>query len=203
MAPSELLAEALGWLLSGSLSVPTPSSALYVEEGQTSWLSAFVEPMDHWSPVCAQRLADPDELARIMALDAIIGNWDRHEGNILAQPEDSADRLRLFSIDLGWSWIGSPKIEQRGISSPADVNPPGLNGLIDGIPVDVLRDAAGACANEALHLDQRLLAEYVQEACQIARQPSWQSQIEKALVLRCRNAPGIVRAHLDSIERRA
>jgi hypothetical protein len=201
--PGELLAEALGWLLSRDLGVPTPDSAIHVTHVETSWLSEVVGPMDHWSPVCAQRLADPDELAKIIALDAIIGNFDRHEGNILARPDDTIEQLRLFSIDLGWSWIGESDLGSRGVDVPGDYDPPGIRGLIEGVPVDVIRDAAAACANDALHLDQRLIGEYVQEACQIAGQPARKLKLQQALVYRCRNAPSIVQAHLDSIERRA
>jgi len=191
----ELLAEALGWLLSGALEVPTPNSAIYVKDGTTSWLSEVIEPVVHWTPARAQYLVNPDDLGKIVAIDAIIGNFDRHDANLLLKPEDGPDRLSIFSIDLSWSWIGEPAILKRGIE------PPPIRSLVEGIPVDMIRDAAMACSSEALRVNKRALAEYAQEACRIANQPDVQS-ITNGLMFRCMNAPSIVKDYINLIERR-
>jgi len=193
---NELLAEALGWLLSNILKIPTPLGAVCGTGTDATWLSESVVPVTHWEPSRAQCLKNPDDLGAMLALDAVIGNWDRHSGNLLLRPENTQDQLKVYSIDVAGSWIGTPSdIGRRGLEVPS------VDNLAPGIPVDMVREGAEKCAHEFSRLDPTLLNEYVSEACEIATVTAVDA-ISEALRRRSREAPGLVQRYLDKIEAR-
>lgn len=119
----------------------------------TRWLSEYLPHVAHWAPARAQALTNPDDLGAIIALDAILGNWDRHARNLLLVPQPSAEQLRVYSIDIANAWIGTPAdIAARGLESP------GVEKLAPGIPVDMIRDGAEKLAEKAAKLDPSLLS---------------------------------------------
>lgn len=193
---NDILAESIGWLLCDRLGIPTPLGAVCGRPGDASWLSEYIPHTTHWSEARAQSLTNPDDLGAMLALDALIGNWDRHAKNLLLTPDPTPDRLKVYSIDVANAWIGTPSdIAKRGLESPD------VDKLAHGIPVDMIRDGATVLAERAAQLPENLLSEFAMEACFLAGS-SGALAIGTALHQRCAEAPRIVRGYLAKIESR-
>src|SRR5262249_46216878 len=85
-----LLAEAIGWLLPQHRKVPVPGGAFHIAapgveaEGVCrSWLSRQVLDVGHWNRGYVNNVNNIGQLGRVLALDTLIFNEDRHSGNIL------------------------------------------------------------------------------------------------------------------------
>lgn len=113
-----LLAEALGWMLARELAVPVPDGAVTGEGDDLSWLSEQVPAVQHWDASRVHYIHNLEELGRMLTLDAIVFNEDRHARNILLQPAPTELELRAWSIDVGDSPLGRPtcKGARRGLS---------------------------------------------------------------------------------------
>jgi hypothetical protein len=194
---NELLAEAVGWLLSKSLDVPVPDAAIVGTGLETAWLSQHISSTTHWSPKHAQRMSDPDRLGAIIALDAILGNFDRNAGNLLFRSTDS-DLVDVFSIDLAGCWSGSPKdFGDRGLSVPS-VDEIKLRHA-RGIPIDMIRESALVTAQKASELGDRPIIESVDEACHIALEPE-RIRLQETLIRRCSASEELVSKYLIVLE---
>jgi hypothetical protein len=90
-----LLSEALSWLLARELKVPVPAGAVTGEGDDLSWLSEYIPSVVHWHPDLVHYIVNLDDLGRMLALDAIIHNSDRHGGNILLQPAPTELELKV------------------------------------------------------------------------------------------------------------
>jgi hypothetical protein len=190
---NDVLAEALGWLLSREIGVPTPNAASTRFEGEQTWLSEVVPLAHHWSPPRFTQLSQPDHLGAMLALDAIIGNTDRHAGNVLCV--DGANGIDVYSIDVAASWVGTPgDIATRGMDTP------GIEKLIRGIHVEVIRAGAIDAANRAAGIDRAKLGEFVREACGLARDLQVKL-LTDTMVTRCAAAVQLTEKHLKNIER--
>jgi len=196
VAANDLLAEAFGTLLALDLSVPTANGGYHVDGGETWWLSEYLDPIVHWDPSYAERLADPDELGSLLALDAVIGNTDRHARNIVLRPSPSEHELRVFSIDLANSWLGTPHDLEA-----AQLAPPPVGNVAKGIPVDMIARGARTCALRAAQLPDDRVVDSAREACMIANEPE-EARLVRALTLRLRNAPNIVDKYLKLLRNR-
>lgn len=96
----ELLAESLAWLVGTELGVPLPRSAVHTdEEGNRSWLSEQIDHVVHWNPELTNVIENPAGMGAMIALDAILLNPDRHQGNILLQPIGNRGRWHVWAID--------------------------------------------------------------------------------------------------------
>jgi hypothetical protein len=197
LSANDLLAECLGTLLAMDLDVPTAAGGYYVDTSATRWwLSRVIEPAFHWSPQRAQRLAEPKELGAILALDAIIGNRDRHAANIILTPRNTETELRAFSIDVADSWIGSPSdLEAAGLDIPSVAN------VARGLPLDILAEGAHECADRATKMAPWRVVDSCREACIIAQEPAGSDdRLVAALTTRLQNAPDLIKRYLTALK---
>lgn len=190
MQRKEILAEALGWLLSIRLKVPTPTGAITTHKGNPAWLSAFIEHTDYWDKSKMSAIHNIAEIGSMIALDAIIYNEDRHFKNILLEPDPTEYIMKAWSIDLAASEIGQPEaIHRIGLEIPRAVY------LAEGIPLDAIRDGAQSTALLASKLDPKDLRDDVTEACGLVGEQKM-DLLFHALLKRCQNASSLVEKYL-------
>jgi hypothetical protein len=195
MGHEALLAEALGWLLSRHLSVPTPDAALSGEGAAASWLSSALPLVKHWSETERDRVRNIRAIGRVLALDAVLMNGDRHAGNILLSPLKKGGRMTAWAIDFDHALVGWP-----GDYAAVSVDElPSLRNLARGLPVAYMRPGARQAAREARLLDGGILARYVAEACEIAGEPSGDALLT-ALQARLDRAIELTDRYLAAIE---
>ncbi len=189
-----LLAEAASFLLGLELEVRQPTGALFRDNGGSSWMSERIPAVgEHWLPDMRDSIVNLDEVARMIVLDAITCNEDRHSGNILVQPTVDPDSLRLWAIDSGEARIGWVEdFSKLGTMVPNPFN------HAPGLPIEVLREDALAAAQVALQIPEATLFAIAEEACSIVQEARVEL-LTAAMVLRCRNAPQIVSSYLDDL----
>jgi hypothetical protein len=196
---NEFLAEATSFLLCVEIGAPVPHGAYFrdSDRAEPKWLSKKIPDVVQWSKGRAQCLVNPADLGTILAVDAIVGNWDRNQRNLLLQPEPTADRLRVYGIDFADSTIGHPKdFREMGLQ------PPPIDALVRGIPVDMIRGGAMKSASKLQKVADSVLRRIVLGSCAIVAQRD-SDIIAEALVSRCADATSVVREHLARIEKRA
>lgn len=189
-----LLAEAASFLLGRRLGVPQPEGAVFHDGAEWSWMSErIVCAGEHWEPDMRDWVSNLDELGRVLALDAIVFNEDRHRRNLLVVPDGDECHLRVWAIDAGKAEIGWPAdFIARGAA------PPSPHNHARGLPVEALVASARDAAAVAAALPAEALRGIVGEACEIARERG-ASALGEALILRCRRAPEIVSSYLDAL----
>ena len=96
-----LLAEIVSWLLGEHLQIRQPACALTCIDDEWSWLSAAIIPVTHWQPRYRDAILNRDELGRMLALDAIVCNEDRHPGNLLVELRPDENAVQVWAIDAG------------------------------------------------------------------------------------------------------
>ncbi len=192
--PTDLVAEAVGWLLSKELSVRTPEAAFVTGE-RLGWASRRVDAIMNWAPDDAG-LCDPVDVARIFVLDALIGNTDRHNDNVLVFDEGGNAPLWVYSIDLGNSRVGHPEgFAELGLGVADD--PQFLNGVERS---GIEHHAAGILAQaELLAKDTARIAAIAYQAGLATNliSPDDQRLLSAALTNRLQNAEKLLSAHLD------
>lgn len=190
MERREILAEALGWLLSSRLKVPTPEGAITTHNGKQAWLSAFIEQTSYWDRSNMSGIHNIDEIGSMLALDAIVYNEDRHCQNILLEPDPTEYAIKAWSIDLAASEIGLPEsIKRIGLDLPRAAY------IAEGIPVDAIQENARATAQLASKIDPKDLRDDVVEACGLAGEPKVDVLFD-ALLKRFQSAPSLVEKYL-------
>jgi hypothetical protein len=148
ISDTDVRGESLGWALSHVLGVKTPACALVREGKKQGWCSELVEGASSWRAIDATSCSAED-IANVFVLDALIGNTDRHEENVLVIDPGGADVYKVVSIDLANSWLGG------GADGPlvrrvADV--PETPQFLRGIDVAVIEEAAQAILRRAATL---------------------------------------------------
>lgn len=192
----EMLAEILGWMVARKLDVPVPDAAVFVSEGERSWLSSEIRDVVHWEPSRAPSITNYDGFGAMMALDTLIMNADRHAGNILLQPQPDELHLYAWAIDHGQALVGWPAdFAQHRKSVPKTKN------LARGIPVDLLMDGAMAAAEKATRLSSRELHPMITEACTLVAERQVET-ITEVLAERCAGARGLVEQYLKQVRGR-
>ena len=191
VSPDEMLAECLGWSLSRALGVPTPSCAVYLLGPRGSFLSEVITDVVHWDDTRPQAMRNPGDLGAILALDSIIANGDRNDGNLLFKP--NAEALDVYSIDLANAFIGSPTL-----FAELKADAPGVGTLVRGIPLALVSDGAMACALRAQALPESLIDRNVRSACRVSGYADLRV-LSDTLKLRCANAPEIVSKYLKLV----
>lgn len=195
MGHEALLAEALGWLLSRQFSVPTPPAAVSGRGEGASWLSGALPLVKHWSEAERDRVRNIRAIGRVLTLDAVLLNGDRHAGNILLAPQRRGGGMTAWAIDFDHALVGWP-----GDYAAASVDAlPSLRNLARGLPVASMRPGARQAAREARLLDRAILAGYVAEACEIAEEPR-KDALVSALQARLDRAIELTDRYLASIE---
>lgn len=189
-----LLAEAACFLLGEHLGVPQPRGAVFHDGVEWSWMSErIVAAGEHWEPDMRDLIANLDELGRILTLDAIVFNEDRHRRNLLVEPVADEAHLKVWAIDAGKAEIGWPEdFAARGVAAPSPRN------HARGLPVGAMVESALAAATLATTLPEDALRGLVGEACGLAREPAV-AVVGDALVARCRRAPEIVARYLEAL----
>jgi hypothetical protein len=189
---NEVLAEALAFMLGAELDVRQPQGAVFNEGGSPGWLSAAVPGAAHWDRDLRDHIANIDEVGRMLALDAIIFNEDRHQQNMLLTPEDDG-RFIVWAIDAGNAELGCPAdIRGRG------VEPPGVGNHARGLPWALLHEPALGAAAVAASLPDEVLRQIVVEGCAQTSEPQVEALVD-ALTLRCRHAPAIVARYMKDL----
>jgi len=139
-------------------------------------------------------IENPDEVAAMLVLDALVCEEDRHAANILVQPIGDEVHLRLWAIDSGNALIGHvSEYVARGFEAPSPHN------HARGLPLDVLGEPALVIAARSCLLEERVIHLLSLEACSIAREPRV-DDLSAALLRRCRAAPEIVAEYLHRLE---
>lgn len=156
-------------------------------------MSEVVRAVTHWNAEYRDLIVNLDEVGRMLTLDALTLNEDRHARNILMQPQSDDAHFVLWAIDSGDALIGSPTdFVMAGLKHPDPRN------HARGLPIEALRSGALASAQQACALPERRLHAIVAEACGLAREPE-QAALTDALIHRCGHAPQIVASYLDAL----
>lgn len=158
-----LLAEAIGYELSKLLGIKSPQPALLASNGEYLWMTEYLHGVMHWSPNERHLVENLDSVGAMLALDVVIGNNDRHAGNILLQATGGGS-LVAYSIDHEDSWAGSPD----GIRGQAPNALPNIRReFVPLVPMDdfetSMTDAATQCQSWTIDL----LTERIQPWCNL------------------------------------
>lgn len=96
--PFSTLSEAIVWHLARVLRVPVPDGAILWDGRTPIWMSEFKVGANQWSPADASLLSDTEQMGRVIALDLLTCNEDRHTRNLLSTDRDEGG-LDLWAID--------------------------------------------------------------------------------------------------------
>jgi hypothetical protein len=181
--------------LGRALDVPIPEFACFEsDERGRGWLSEFVSDAQHWSAARVERLMDPGDIGRMLALDAIIHNEDRNTENILVQPLEAPHRFRCWVIDNEAALVARPReLASKGMAVPRTFALP--TGFV---ATDEARRAARNAGARAMLLGPAWLEAVAWTATDIAGALD-QEVLAKALIARCRHAREIVEQYLEQI----
>lgn len=201
--PEDIRGEAVGWVLSRALEVKTPAAAVMVESKRLGWASELVPDALPWRAAEASQCSVED-IANIFVLDAIIGNVDRHDDNVLVVDRGGAVPYEVISIDLANSWLGGgapdgPLVEQsEGV--PDDPH------FLRGVDAEELVEGASAVLVRARNLAERAGAvEGLVFAANLATgldSKASCASLADALKVRLANAEALLSAFLDATLRR-
>jgi len=112
ISPLRALTEFAVWAWSGPLGIYVPEVCFLDFDGEL-WLgSRALTSARPASPGAVSAVVPPDAISRLLALDALIGNHDRHDGNVLFMPEaDGSKATRIYAIDHERSAMGMHDVE--------------------------------------------------------------------------------------------
>lgn len=106
---NSVLSEAIGYCLSRLVGVPTPEGGILLEsKDMPLWMCRRVPDVTHWDVSHMHKVINLDQVGAMLALDAVIGNADRHAGNILLEPRADGTFF-AHSIDVEQSWLLAPE----------------------------------------------------------------------------------------------
>jgi hypothetical protein len=94
----QAFAECLGYRLSGLLGVDVPEFAVSYdpEEDQIFWMSE-IKQSTHCDPDRVDEITNFESIGRLVLVDILIGNFDRHHRNIIV---DFGDNVHAWAIDF-------------------------------------------------------------------------------------------------------
>lgn len=166
IAPSGVLAEAMGWLICDDLGIPIPIGAAVRVANPASaprpfvWASAE-ERIIHWAPEYLHLVGNPSIFAAISVVDAWLGNPDRHDENLILRI-GAGDSLDLLAIDFDGAWVGTPAARGRaGITAAAPDRITPLDPIL-------WKPDLAHWVGLARAIPERVLVEYVREACELS-----------------------------------
>ncbi len=188
----DIVAEACGWLLARELDVPVVRDVRVVtdEEGLW-WLGEPVAGAKHFNVEASQSIVNASALGAMFSLDALLGNEDRHAGNILVAPDGTG--RRFVAIDFAGSWCSRPtSFFERGVEVPH------MNSLAEGLTRGLLETSARAAATRIVELSDRTVSGIAYEACRVANygQPR---DLEEAILARAGSLHDILEALLEKL----
>ena len=189
----ELLAEALGWQLGRHLGAPIPDGATYGRGPELSWLSRAVPNVLPWRREAATNVENLGELGRVLTLDLLLLNHDRHAGNILLE-FDGNRRARAWAIDAGAALVGHVDEFAEQVSAL-----PSTDNVARGLPVSAMETGAMAAARAAAKINERLLRRFVDESCGLVGEQPSAELLYESLRARCRLATELLPSYLDAV----
>ena len=196
MGANGLLAEALGLMLGRELHAPVPNGAVTGAPNDFEWLSEVLPNIQHWESQHVNFIINYPDVGRLMALDALLLNDDRHAGNLVLQATaDNEFERRAWGIDMGNAVVGVPSDFDS-----AELATPSIAKLVDKLPVTPIQEGALLAAVEAKGLSPYVVTSMVREACELAREPRENEELLcKALLRRLARAPDLVEEYLSKI----
>lgn|GEM_PF-3867943 len=193
---TDVRAESIGWFLSKALAIRVPEAAL-VTGKSVGWASEVLKDCSAWQPDDATQ-CDPDDLANVFVLDAVVGNGDRHGENVLVYDPGEGALLQVWSIDLGNAWLGGG--HDGPLSRTGEI--PDDPQFLRGVDPDVLwAHAAGVLGRAArLGQDRKTLSALVYSANVATRLDTPQncSELVQILADRLQNAERLLELLLDA-----
>jgi hypothetical protein len=196
MGANGLLAEALGLMLGRELRAPIPEGAVTGPPDDFVWLSEVLPNIQHWDSHSVNFVINYPEVGRLMALDALLLNDDRHAGNLVLQATAKNEfERRAWGIDMGNAVAGVPTdFAKAGLATPS------IAKLVDRLPVTPLQEGALLAAVQAQELSPYVVTSMVREACELAREPRENEELLLAALLRrLARAPDLVEEYLLKI----
>lgn len=186
----EIIAEALAWRLGEALDLLIPPGALLTHGAQRGWLSGRLEDVRHWHPTLRARISNLDQVAGMLVLDAILGNRDRHEANILVESSADESSARVWAIDHGAAQVADPILfQQLGLA------PPRPHRQSPQLPYRALAAPARTAASRLQAMEEAALRQMAEEAWGLVDQRPPPETLD-LLARRCRLAVQIVDAYL-------
>lgn len=190
---NSLLAEAIGFELSPLLGIKTPQPGLLCDPSGPLWMTTWLPHVKHWSLSDHGSVNNKADVGAMLTLDVIVGNNDRHAGNILLLP--SSGTFTAYSIDLEDSWAGTPD----DMVAHSDGGLPTLvANFAPMIPIDDLAPHMLQAATTCQTWAPAAIAAKIHPWCNFLREPR-SSDIISGIVSRSRLAPQLVRAHIQQI----
>jgi hypothetical protein len=196
MGADGLLAEALGFMLGRELLAPIPDGAVTGPTDDLAWLSEVIPNIQHWDSQYVNFIINFPEVGRLMALDAILLNDDRHAGNLVLQATATNEfERKAWGIDMGNALAGRPSdYAKAGLSTPS------IAKLVDKLPVALIAEGALLAATQAQELSKFVVVSMVREACELAHEPRENEDLlSAALQARLARAPDLVEEYLSKI----
>ncbi len=189
--PEEIIAEALAWRLGEALDLLIPTCALLIDGKHRGWLSSCLKDVDHWHPEARGRISNPDQVAGMLVLDAILGNSDRHQANLLVEWSADESSVRVWAIDHGAAQVAdSVLFRQLGL------DPPRPHRQSPQLPYRALASRARTAALRLQAMDAATLREMAEEAWSLVDQRP-PAQTLDLLIQRCKLAVQIVEEYLN------
>jgi hypothetical protein len=148
--------------------------------------------MLQWDDGDAAAIANIEALGKVIALDTLTLNNDRHQGNLIVEPLERG-HLQMWAIDSGNALVGWPSdfLERRDQIPDASVLP--VRRIVNTLIWREIVASAQTTARAIETLTDATIARFVDEACTLGLEPNGQTITE---VLRHR------RQHIvDLIER--
>lgn len=109
----EELAEAFGHLMCRVLDLRTPDAWIWHGKSPNysgvHWVTAQISPAQGWDPALWHQVSNPQDIAGMVVVDALMGNSDRHVDNVLLQQEISETlepSVSAWLIDHGGAAAG-------------------------------------------------------------------------------------------------
>ena len=156
----DVVAESSAWLLAQELGVPVVSD-VRVAAGEDGlwWLGSFIPNAQHFT--ASHAFIGAESLGAVFALDALLGNEDRHARNLLVAHR--AARRSIVAIDFAGSWCGRPtSFLERGLDVPH------LDALADGFSRTLIEASAHVVAARVEALPWSVISAVASEACSLA-----------------------------------
>jgi hypothetical protein len=196
LGANDLLNEAIGFELATLLGVNSPQPALLSDGPSYLWMTEFIAGALHWHPHVRHLVDNLDSVGAMLALDVVVGNSDRHGGNILLQAVASG-RLTAYSIDMEQSWAGSPDdIKSRQPDELPNI-PAGFARLI---PLTELETPMLAAAGRCQSWTKTQLGAIIQPWCNILGESNGPAIVD-GILLRSSRAVRLSQLRVEQIRR--
>lgn len=196
-----MIAEALAWMLGRELSAPIPDAAVVVvDHPEVGWLSRQVKCVTNWNPDCVDLVENLDQIGSVIALEAVLCETDRHNGNFLLEVTGSAS-LRLWAVDFALARIRVPDQLLANLDALPHIFAQGHPKVhLVGLPIDRVAKTALECAEVLRSVSPSAIREMVNEACAVSGATELRAPLEECLSQRLRRGVILTEGHLRQLE---